>query len=276
MALQHDNSEWVIMAQATKGAGVAHVIRQAVASPNTYVFGEILALPQVNELKGHPEHGRAHDLLSLFAHGTYLDYKAHREQFPELSPSELHKLKELTVLTFACERKMLAYDELLQQLDISDVRQLEDLLIDAITHGLINAKLDQSTRHVEILATMGRDIRPDDVAKMLAILKKWSEDTEKVIATLNEVQETTQKSIEERATAKKDLAGRIEAGKAAIKKEFAEAEAGMKGGFLGFSLGDYEMGFGGVDIADFDDYGGARARKQLRRGFGGPGRPMHS
>ncbi len=55
------------------------------------------------------------------------------------------KLKHLTILTLATQRKTLSYDELMTELDIKNIRHLEDLIIGAIYAELINGKLDRRT-----------------------------------------------------------------------------------------------------------------------------------
>lgn len=45
------------------------------------------------------------------------------------------KLKHLTILTMATQKKTLPYDELMEQLDIKNVRHLEDIIIEAIYAG---------------------------------------------------------------------------------------------------------------------------------------------
>lgn len=45
------------------------------------------------------------------------------------------KLKHLTILTMATQKKTLPYDELMAELNLMNVRDLEDLIIEAIYAG---------------------------------------------------------------------------------------------------------------------------------------------
>lgn len=45
------------------------------------------------------------------------------------------KLKHLTILTMATQKKTLPYDELMAELNLKNVRDLEDLIIEAIYAG---------------------------------------------------------------------------------------------------------------------------------------------
>lgn len=73
--------------------------------------------------------------LNLFAFGTYRQYLERKDAVIELTDVMKKKLKHLTIITMAVQNKCLAYSDLLEQLDISCVRELEDLIIAAIYAG---------------------------------------------------------------------------------------------------------------------------------------------
>lgn len=54
------------------------------------------------------------------------------------------KLKHLTILTLATQKKTLPYDDLMDQLDIKNVRHLEDIIIEAIYAGENSVDLSRS------------------------------------------------------------------------------------------------------------------------------------
>ncbi|KAH0876350.1 hypothetical protein HID58_063744, partial [Brassica napus] len=89
------------------------------------------------------------DVLRLFAHGTWGDYKS--VCIPQLSPHQILKLKQLTLLTLAESNKVLPYHTLMVELDVTNVRQLEDFLINACMYaGIVRGKLDQLKRCFEV------------------------------------------------------------------------------------------------------------------------------
>ena len=47
---------------------------QVLEAPGVYVFGELLEMPNVQELASGPN-APYHNALNLFAYGTYQDYK---------------------------------------------------------------------------------------------------------------------------------------------------------------------------------------------------------
>ena len=49
----------------------------------------------------------------------------------------------LSVVTLSTKSKLISYDDLMREIEISSVREVEDLLIRCIYGGLIEGKLDQ-------------------------------------------------------------------------------------------------------------------------------------
>ncbi len=60
-----------------------------------------------------------------------------------------------------------------KELEISEVRELEDVIIDAIYQGIIQGKLDQKSKHLHVEFAMGRDLKPDSLDYMLSVLTLW-------------------------------------------------------------------------------------------------------
>lgn len=73
--------------------------------------------------------------MNLFAFGTYRQYLENKEKCIPLTPVMDNKLKHLTILTLATQRKTLPYDDLMVELDLKNVRHLEDIIIEAIYAG---------------------------------------------------------------------------------------------------------------------------------------------
>ena len=53
------------------------------------------------------------------------------------------------------------------------IRELEDLIIDAIYLDILRGKLDQKEQQLEIEYTMGRDLEPDKLENVLTALQHW-------------------------------------------------------------------------------------------------------
>ncbi|KAH9543938.1 hypothetical protein CY35_13G091800 [Sphagnum magellanicum] len=140
----------------------------------------------VSSLKG-TEHSGALDLLRLFAYGIWSDYKSNAQLLPALEPQQELKLKQLTVMTLAERYKVLPYDLLMQQLNISNVRELEDLLInDCMYSGIVRGKLDQRRRCFEVHFAAGRDLRPEQLDNMIQTLATWLGNSDSLLLTIQE------------------------------------------------------------------------------------------
>lgn len=73
--------------------------------------------------------------LNLFAYGTYKEYLENKSDYLELTPVQCKKLQHLTIASLAMQEKCIPYSVLLKELDIKNVRDLEDLIIEAIYAG---------------------------------------------------------------------------------------------------------------------------------------------
>ncbi|KAJ9473402.1 COP9 signalosome complex subunit 7 [Diplonema papillatum] len=182
-----DLSYYVIMARNARGKGVEEVVSEALAAPSVFVFGELLDVSTVAALRENQETRRMHELLLIFTYGTYQDYREQKEMsgLPDLSAPQLHKLKQLSIVSMAAKTRSLQYDELLAALDITDVRILEDIVIDAITNKLLQAKLDQAARVVEVVDVAGRDVQISELDSMIATLSAWYKSSGQIIGTID-------------------------------------------------------------------------------------------
>ncbi|KAF8972444.1 hypothetical protein BDZ97DRAFT_1752357 [Flammula alnicola] len=176
---------FLLMAKSLKGAAAAKLIQDATTAPGVFVFSELLGLPNIQELAKSEQHQKFLSLLQLFSYKTYQDYLQHKDDLPPLNQAQIIKLKHLTIVSLAADRRILPYADLLKALDISNVRELEDLIIDAIYLDLLQGKLDQKEEQLEVSYTMGRDLEPGKLEQVLAALKDWASTTSAVLATLD-------------------------------------------------------------------------------------------
>ncbi len=63
----------------------------------------------------------------------------------------------------------------MEKTQISDLRQLEDALIDCMQLGLLTGKIDQRGKRLHVMNTFGRDVMPDQVDGILKRLKEWDQ-----------------------------------------------------------------------------------------------------
>ncbi|KAF6742897.1 hypothetical protein DFP72DRAFT_1021566 [Ephemerocybe angulata] len=176
---------FLLMAKSVKGAAAAKLIQDATSAPGVLVFSELLELPNIQELGKSEQHSKFLSLLQLFAYKTYQDYVQHKDALPPLNNAQITKLKYLSIVSLASERRILPYPLLLASLDMPNVRELEDLIIDAIYQDIIRGKLDQKEEQLEVEYTMGRDVEPGKVDELLEALRSWASTTAEVLTTLD-------------------------------------------------------------------------------------------
>ncbi|ONI06460.1 hypothetical protein PRUPE_5G061700 [Prunus persica] len=177
---------FVKQASSLQGSSLVSLIVQVTSHSSLFAFSEILAVPSVLELQG-TDYAVYIDLLRLFAHGTWSDYKSNASLLPPLTPDQITKLKQLTVLSLAEINKVLSYDQLLEQLDLSNVRELEDFLINECMYaGIVKGKLDHLRRSFEVQFAAGRDLRPGQLGNIIQTLDDWLNTTDNVLLTIEE------------------------------------------------------------------------------------------
>ncbi|KAJ6501785.1 hypothetical protein DFH09DRAFT_1001301 [Mycena vulgaris] len=176
---------FLLMAKSLKGAAAAKLISDATSAPGVFVFAELLELNNIQELGKSETHAKSLALLELFAYRTFGDYMQNKDAFPPLNAAQTTKLKHLSIVSLASERRVLPYTDLLRALDMPTVRELEDLIIDAIYLDILRGKLDQKQAQLEVEYTMGRDLAPGGVDAVLAALRDWAATTASVLQTLD-------------------------------------------------------------------------------------------
>ncbi|XP_024870499.1 COP9 signalosome complex subunit 7 isoform X5 [Temnothorax curvispinosus] len=235
--------QFVLLAKTAKGAAAIELIRQAVETPGVHVFGELLDMPNIKELENGP-YVQYWNTLNLFAYGTYKDYLENQEKVLELTPTQKKKLQHLTIVTLATKNKCIPYSVLLEELDIKNVRDLEDLIIEAIYADIIHGKLDQKNSQLEVdYAGLGRDVRPGDTGVVAETLAAWGEACDTVLSCIE--QQISRANIEkQKATYHKE---RIQRDITNIKKSLA-AQAGG-GGIQEADMAGGSSGAGGSEAS---------------------------
>ncbi|CAI0445932.1 unnamed protein product [Linum tenue] len=213
-------------ASSLKGSAITPLVLEATSNPSLFAFSEILAVPSVTELEG-TENATLLDTLRLFAHGTWSDYKGNMARLPQLVPDQILKLKQLTVLTLAESNKVLPYDQLMQELDVTNVRELEDFLINECMYsGIVRGKLDQLRRCFEVQFAAGRDLRPGQLGNMLHTLSDWLTTSDNLLVSIQEKIKWADTMSEADKKHQKDVEDRVEE----VKKTLSlKADADFRG-----------------------------------------------
>lgn len=214
--------QFVIRAQKVEGLELVEIINQALDSVDTFVFAELLECPNVIALEGTPHAPYLH-ALRLFSKGTYLDYLNAKEHLPELTTSQKKKLQYLTIITLANKMKRVPYDILLKELNVNNVRDLEDLIIEAIDYNVVAGDLDQKTGFLDVNWTVGRDVGPNDLDAIIDTLQQWCDSSESVLSTVQariaNANQTKQNAVKHRAVVENEIANVKKALRSQIQDE---------------------------------------------------------
>ncbi|KAK9743698.1 PCI domain [Popillia japonica] len=173
--------QFILLGKSAKGAACLELINQVLETPGIYVFGELLDMPSIKEVENTPNK-KYWNTLNLFAYGTYSDYIQNKNNYLQLTPNQTKKLQHLTIVTLATKSKCIPYTNLLKELDIKNVRDLEDLIIEAIYADIIHGKLDQKNSQLEVDSAIGRDIRTEDIDVIVTCLEDWCSACEGVLS----------------------------------------------------------------------------------------------
>ncbi|KAK1327043.1 COP9 signalosome complex subunit 7 [Acorus calamus] len=210
--------QYVKRAETLTGPSLAGLIVEATSHPSLFAFAEILSVPNLSKIEG-TQYSRYLDMLRLFAHGTWSDYKSNADSLPALVHDQIRKLKQLSVLTLAETNKELSYDQLMQELDVSNVRELEDFLINECMYsGIVRGKLDQLRRCFEVQFAAGRDLSPGQLSNMIETLTSWLSTSDSLLHSIQEKIKWADIMSEADKKHRKDIEDKVEEVKKHMKK----------------------------------------------------------
>lgn len=175
--------QFVLLAKTAKGHAAVGLVKQALEAPGVYVFGELLDMPNILDLETTP-HVPYLRLLTLFAYGTYRQYSENKADYPELTDIMQRKLRLLTVVSLATESKLIAYERLQEELEMENVRDLEDLVIQGASAGVVFGKLDQKNKHFEVDSFIGRDLKKEDIGDIVNVLGSWCDTCDSILLNI--------------------------------------------------------------------------------------------
>jgi COP9 signalosome complex subunit 7 len=232
----------VALARGAKGKALAAVLERAVADANCLVLGELLALPAVKELAKAAEGSeelKRFAATEAIAYGTYREYREGEKagKLPPLTESAEKKLRQLTIASLAYDHQRIPYSRLMEELEMNDLRALEDLVIDAVYLGVVAAKLDQKNQCIVVSGVMGRDLRFEDIGKLGDALASWSAQSEALIQKLNSELEDADKAFQENKDARLAHDTAVQETKDVVKATMDADQQGLAGYDPGMMMG---------------------------------------
>ncbi|KAF6750610.1 hypothetical protein DFP72DRAFT_1013105 [Ephemerocybe angulata] len=160
------------MAKSVKGAAAPKLVQEVGHSETRHLlFSCKNAADRDGMLTDWVQLGKSEQHSKFLSLCTRTTFVQHKDALPPLNNAQITKLKYLSIVSLASERRILPYPLLLASLDMPNVRELEDLIIDAIYQDIIRGKLDQKEEQLEMEYTMERDVEPGKVDELLEALR---------------------------------------------------------------------------------------------------------
>jgi translation initiation factor 3 subunit M len=152
----------------------------AIQLPDVHQCDDLLAKPAIRLLtKGSGEQQSLYALLELFAGqdvGAYFEFERANGEFFErgaLSAADsLKKIRLLTLATLAARQPRLSFAQIADALHI-DAGQVEHWLIEAVSTGLIDAKIDQLSSVAIVSSSQQRVFGDQEWRNLQARLHLW-------------------------------------------------------------------------------------------------------
>jgi len=168
--------------ESLSGKDLEKAILEALADPDRFTFGDILAMPNV---EAYAKNNQALvDLVKIFAHGTVAEYNAKKGSLPTLNEAQSSKLKKLTLLSLASQSKTLPYDGLVKKLEAKNAWGVEDLITDCIRKGLLKGKHNPKAKEFVVEYAECRDISDSDLDGMASQIAAWLESSGEALKIL--------------------------------------------------------------------------------------------
>ncbi|CAH0477440.1 unnamed protein product [Peronospora belbahrii] len=234
--------QFTLLAKNARGRACMALIQQVLSNKKIFVFRELLDMSNVEALRDS-EYKAHYELLRIFCFGTYNDYMTRKHEMPEVTPQQVNKLRKLTAVSLAHRFKNIPYDTLMQDLGVLTVREVEDILIDAIYSGLIQGKLNQKLRCFVVKYAVGRDTRHEDVDDMIQKLVNWKMQSTEICEKINAIHSLAEKQEEEERERDESIRSKM------------AARAGERGKGFAFGGGNFRQG------EDFSLYGDSGTRR---------------
>lgn len=176
------------------------------------------------------DHAAGLALLRLFAYGTWPEYEASPAKYGhDLSYIQRKKLKALSVASMASLQRTLHYNHLMEQLNFSTIRALEDFLIsECIYPGLVKGRLDQEAKCMHVTECRPRDVRPGALADIISALEGWLQNADSVLKGTQLHTEYISSATKAAESRLDHRAAAFEAARGAVQAE-VDAKAQMEG-----------------------------------------------
>lgn len=170
-----------------------HVAKSAIESP---VFSEVdtlLNLKVMKQLQNDAEHSALYELLRIVTFENVTVYqkfyestgKKYLEKAGLSHEKVLKKMRVMTICSLGEDAQELPYATLLEKLELKDGAELEEVLIEGVSSGHIDAKIDQERQVVFIGRVTARSFQAENWKKLATKLENLKTNVRNVLDNLS-------------------------------------------------------------------------------------------
>ncbi|OEH77091.1 eukaryotic translation initiation factor 3 subunit M [Cyclospora cayetanensis] len=167
-----------VLAEGATVSAAVELAEDAIRMPDILYFDSLLELSAVKMLQ-KTQHAPLYRLLELFCRGGPKELEELHAQQPQLLETYglkyetcLKKLRLLSVASVVANKKNIGFKQLSDALRLSE-NQAEEVVVQAIGLGLIDAKVDQINRVVHIRTAIQREFGREQWEEVAAKLDHW-------------------------------------------------------------------------------------------------------
>ena len=86
----------------------------------------------------------------------------------------IKKLKMLSLVELCSNHKEISYQQISEACGLgSSIEEVESLVMDCFSKQLIECRIDQRNRHIQVLNIFARDVKPELIGNLINDLKNW-------------------------------------------------------------------------------------------------------
>jgi len=180
----------------------------ALGSPGVMYYDTLLSMSAVKHLAEDKKYAPTYQLLRILTTETVESYtkfanenKNYVQQMKLNEEELLRKLRTLTICSLGLEKERLPYSLLKEKLQCASISAVESSVIDAVTSGCVEAKIDEANEEVIILRSMRRVFDNKAWSGLSAQLAAWKKNLTNVLTSLHQAQAQQNVNIANNAVA---------------------------------------------------------------------------
>jgi len=159
---------------------VKTLIVDLIKDPNASRIDDILLYPVIAQLKDDATYSKVYRLLEIFAKEGATQYSQLYQQDPAfftetlglVHEETLTKIRLLSLLSLAATKEVISYSVASQVTGV-DVSEIEALVVEGITRGCLDARLDQLNKNVVVRHAEPRTYDQQHWERLDSRLAKW-------------------------------------------------------------------------------------------------------